>query len=219
MGAHPAHSFAEQASGGVAKLANLKIFHSESFHDAVAAHGFLQNLVELAETGLAAFHGAADAPAKFCDRPHDHREEHDGAEGHLPIDLQQHAKKNNEAKDLAENVGQIFGKREPGALDVVNHRGNEAAGGLVLEKCDGLANHALVNFVAQLSDGAVADGLDQHAAREFTERLGEKYDHHGNNDDGFNVVNAVREKFIQVDGMAAEGHGEERNGRVAGGGI
>ena len=58
------------------------------------------------------------------------------------FDLKQHGEENEQRKTLAKEVGEVFGERDAGALDVVDDRGNQAAGGLMLEESDGLANDA-----------------------------------------------------------------------------
>jgi len=49
-----------------AKLSNLEILHAKGLHHAVAGHSFLQNLIQFAELGLAAFQRSVGSSVPAC---------------------------------------------------------------------------------------------------------------------------------------------------------
>ncbi len=122
-GAHPAHAVAQQAARSLTEFPDLEVLHAEGLHHAVAAHGLLQNLAELAEAALAAFRGVADFSAEFSDRKNDQRKHHGYGERHLPIDIEHHRNKDNQRETFLKEIGEIFGERDAGLLNVVDHRG------------------------------------------------------------------------------------------------
>ena len=133
-GADPAHVFAQQIARGLAELADFESFHSEGFHDAVAADGFLQNLAQVREARTAFFRRVADLPAELADRPNHQRNQNRGTQRHSPVDDQQHGDKRDEAEDLAEEFGEPVGKGAAHLLDIADDRGHHAADRIVLEE-------------------------------------------------------------------------------------
>src|SRR4029077_8828528 len=137
---------------------------AESFDYAISGDGFLKDLAKIAEAGLTIFRGAANFAAEFCDRQDDHGQEHDGAERHFPVQAEHHGDEDQESKTFTKEIGQVFGKRDAGAFDVVDGYGEEAACWMVLEKTNRLANELGVYGVAQVGDRGVAHKLNLRGA-------------------------------------------------------
>ncbi len=72
---------------------------------------------------MAAFRGVADFSAEFSDRKNDQRKHHGYGERHLPIDIEHHRNKDNQRETFLKEIGEIFGERDAGLLNVVDHRG------------------------------------------------------------------------------------------------
>ena len=152
-------------------LRDLERFHAECFYDAIAGNGFLEDLAEFAETRLAVFGGAANFAAEFADGKDNQRQENDGAERHPPVQCEHDGDEDNQRETFAEKVGEIFGKRDARAFDVVDGDGEQASGRMVLEEADRLPDDFGVNVVTQIGDGGVADVLDLRRAQIFGDAL------------------------------------------------
>jgi len=145
-------------------LAISKFLHAEGFDHAISSDGFLKNLAEIAEAGLTIFRRTANLAAELVDRQDDHGQEHDGAERHSPVQAEHHGDEDKESKTFAKKIGQVLGKRDARALDVVDGYGKEAARRMVLKKTNWLANEPGVYGVAQIGDRGVAHKLNLRGA-------------------------------------------------------
>ncbi len=217
-GAHPAHALAQQAARSLAELADLEILHAEGFDHAVSADRLLQNLAELAEAALAAFRGVTDLSAEFSDGKNDQGKHHAHSEGHLPIDVEHHREKDNQRETFLKEIREIFGERDARFLDVVDDRRQHTTRRVMLEKSDGLTDDFCVDVIAQVGDGRVPGVLNFGYAEIFGDAFENENHHERDAEDGPHMVNARREKLIEVDGAAA-GNGKEgklRAGRRGG---
>jgi len=179
-------------------FSDFKILHAKGLHHAVAGHGFLQDLIQFAELGLAAFHGAPDLPPQLADRPDHQRQKNTAAQSHSPINVEKDGEKGEEGKSLAKNFGEIFGERGARALHVVNDRGHHPSGRLLLEESNRLSNDFCVHFVSQIRQRAQPHKLHQRAAAKLRQRFHREHHQQRNGNDGPYVVNAVRKKVVQV---------------------
>lgn len=204
VGAHPAHIFAQELASGFAEAADFEALHAEGFHDAIAGDGFLKDMAQVGEADATGFRGTADFFAKAADGDDDQRDENRGAESEFPIDGEQDGDEGDEREYLAEEIGQEFGEGAADLLDVVNDRGHEAAGGIVLKEADGLLNQAAIDAIAKVHDAGVADVLNHCAAEKFGEGFDEKDGEQGEGEDGPDVTDGVREEGVEIDGVAVE---------------
>ena len=218
-GANPAHVFSQQAAGGGTELRDFEVLHSKGLHHAVAGDGLLENLAEVGEAGLAFLDRVADLAAEPADRDDHQRQKHDGDEREFPVDQQQNGGKTGEGKDLPEEVGQPFGECTAEALDVVDHGGHQAAGGVFLKESDGLLDQLFVDLVAEVGDGAQTDALDDDSAKKLRESFDEEEHDQGNGEDGPGVVNARREKIIEIDHALKEGNLHQGELRIVHAGL
>ena len=163
--AHPAHVVAQQLASGVAEFADFEIFHSESFDDAISSGGFLQNLAEVGKASLAVFRGTPNFAAKFSNRDDDKREEHNGGQGHFPVQPKEDTDENDEAESLLKKVGQVFGERDTSAFHVVDSGGEKATDRIVLKEGDGLADDFCVDLIAKIGDCGLSDVLNLRDAQ------------------------------------------------------
>ena len=70
--------------------------------------------------------------------------------------------------------------------------------GSLLKKADGQPNDFFVELVPQIREGAMPDELNERAAAKLGQRLHKKHHQQRDGNDGPDVVDAVREKVIQV---------------------
>src|ERR1700683_4819141 len=208
-GADPAHIFAKQLARGFAEFANFETFHAEGFHDAIAADGFLKYLTEVGEAAAAGFGGAADAAGQFCDGPDDKRDQDRRADGHAPVNHQEHGDKYDQVENLAKEIGQVIGKGGAHLLDIGDYGGHNATDGIVVKESHGLLDALPVTAVAQVGDAGEADILDQGAAEIFGDRLDQKNEKQGEGEDGPDVVDARGDEIVQVDDASGAGNLEE----------
>src|SRR6185369_1590706 len=192
------------------ELVDFEGFHAEGFNDAVARDRFLEDLAEFTEARLAVFGGAANLAAEFVDRKDDHREEHDRAQGHSPVQCENDGDKDEEGETFAEEIGKMLGERDARALDVVDDHGEKAAGGVVLEETDGLADQLGVNRVAQIGDRCVADVLNLRGSQIFGYGLDAEDHQEREKENCLYVVEAGGEKGIQVNDVFRKGDFAER---------
>src|SRR5262249_55823485 len=195
-GAHPSHALAQQATSGVAKLANLEILHPESFHNAITGNRFLQDLAQLSEPALTTLRRMPDLAAKFADGEHDQWKHDTDSQRHFPVDVEHHEKEDDECEALLKKIGEILGKGYTGLLNVVYDGGQNSAGGMMLKKSDGLANDFSVHLIAKIRDGSVAGVLNFGNAKIFRNTLGYKEDDQRDAEDGPHVMDARRKKLI-----------------------
>ena len=98
------------------------------------------------------------------------RQEHDRAERHLPAGREQHGEQKKQREDVPETKSQIFRKRVPHALDIVDDRGHQAPGRMVLEKTDGLPDDLCIDLIPQIGDARNPRVLHQHVAENIPRR-------------------------------------------------
>ena len=149
------------------ELSNLKLFHPKRFDHAISAHGFLKNLTEFTQSRLAILHGAADLLSQLSYRPQHQRQKHRRAQRHDPIEAKKHGNEYDQRETLTEEVGKVFRNGEPSALHVVDYHRHQAAGRLVLEEPDGLADKLGVNFIAQIGHRAMTNRLNERVTQEL----------------------------------------------------
>ena len=115
--------------------------------------------------------GAPDALAQRPHRPDDQRQQHDRAQRHLPIGDEQHDQQEKKRENVPETDGQILRKRVPHPLHVVDHRGHQSPGRMVLEKTDRLADDFCIDLIAEIGDAGNPRVLHQHVAEIFRNAL------------------------------------------------
>jgi len=126
----------------------------KAFTTPIAGHGFLQDLAELTQAALAALRRVPDFSAEFSDRKYDQRKHDANREAHLPIDVKHHDEKNDEREAFLKEIGENIGERDAGLLDVVDHRGQNAARRIVLEEPNRLTNNFAYTWLRRLVTAA-----------------------------------------------------------------
>ena len=207
--ANPAHIFAEEVARGFAEFFDFETFHAESFHDAIAADGFLKDLAEVGEASAAGFGGAADAAGQLCDGPDDEGHENSRADGHAPVNYEQHGDEDDQAENLAEEIREIIGEGAAHLLDIGDYRGHDAADGIVMEEADGLLHDFGVHAIAEIGDAGEADILNQGAAEIFREGLHQENKKQREREHGPDVVNARGNEIVHVHDAIGAGNLEE----------
>ncbi len=107
----------------------------------------------------------------------------------------------------------LFRERDAGLLDVVDHRGQNAARRVVLEEPNRLTNDFRIDLVAQIGDGGVANVLNFSYAKVFRDAFGNVKHNEGQAENSPNVVNVGRKELIQINGTSAR-DGKERELRT-----
>src|SRR5712692_5760034 len=157
-----------------------------------------------------------------AETPHgnDHqREEYHGDEREFPVDQQQDGGKAHKGKDLAKKIRQPLGQRAADALDVVDHRGHQAAGGILLKKTDRLLDQLFVNLVAEVGDRSQADVLDDRIAEKLRQAFGQEEHHQGDGEDGPRMMDPGGEEIIEIDNALEKRNFDQGELRVVHAGL
>lgn len=108
-----------------------------------------------------------------------------------------------------EEVHQEFTHGWTGTLDVIDGDGYQAAGRMIAEKTDGLAENFGEKGVAQVRDGGETGVIDFGCAEIFGNGFGDIHENKCKGENRPDVVNARREEIVEVDGFAGPGDGNE----------
>src|SRR6202044_528691 len=125
-----------------------------------------------------------------CDGPDDQRDQDRRADGHAPVNHQEHSDEYDQVENLAKEIGQELGEGGAHLLDVGDYGGHDAADGIVVKESHRLLDDLHVNAVAEIGDAGKANILDQGAAEIFGDRLDQKNKQQGEGEDGPDVVDA-----------------------------
>ena len=116
----------------------------------------------------------------------------------------------DEGKELLQEFGQHAGHGELDALDVVDDRRQQRAGGVLLEESDRAAQRRVVKFVAQIGGHTEAGVVRQIGAAVIEDSLEDGGDDQCKGDDGPDVVEVLRNKRSQVPLDAKEWNRQQR---------
>src|SRR5579859_1756023 len=151
---HAAQVGAQQTAGSLLETQTFPKLRIERFHDAIAGHRFVEDVLDLGKLVLAAASTGADFPADFARRRNDHRDEQE----ERPTEIATQADDNNQSHDEREKLLQEFSDyradRDLHAVHVVNQRGKDGAGSVLVEEARGAAQRGLVKMIAQVGDHA-----------------------------------------------------------------
>ena len=210
-GADGAKVGAEQALGGATEAQGLPEFHAEGLHDAIAGDGFVQDVVDLGELVLPAAGGVADAAADAMHRDHDERNEQQQHPGQLAAEQDNHDGGEDQGKELLQELGQHGRHGSLHALDVVDQRGEQRAGGEAVKEGDGAAEDGVVEVVAQVGDQSEAGVIHQVGAGVVEQSLGNGGSDQRKGDHGPRVVKVTGNKLLEVDGLVRPGRSKEHD--------
>ncbi len=163
--ANPAHIFAQQPLRRVFELEDFEVLHAEGLHDAVAAHGLLQDLAEVPKPALAVFRRAPNLLPQFSDRHNDQRYQNGCSKRHLPIEHDDDRHKHEQRETFLEEVSQVFRKSDARALHVVDRGGEQTARRIGLKETNRLANDLGVYLVPQPGDRSLSYVLNLRDAQ------------------------------------------------------
>ncbi len=206
----------QQSFRGVAKFSDFKTLHAKRFHNAITGNIFLNDLIQLAQSFLAFFHGLSNHSAQRADGIHHGGNQDQRCSCHTPINQEQRDGEKEQAEQLVQPVGEPIGKKITHAFNIVNYRRHYAADGVVLKKSDGLANEFFKNAIAQIRDGGKSDELHKHRAGKFGDAFNQKCEkkRYRKNRSGVVAANAHRKKRIQIDHVLIPRQRDQRQFRA-----
>ena len=114
------------------------------------------------------------------------------------------ASRKNSVKMCRKPQGQILRKRVPHALDVVDDRGHQASGLMVLKEADGLPDDFRIDLIPQIGDARNSRVLHQHVAKKFRDALADKNSQDGNREQSSDAVNPGGKKGVQINRLVGE---------------
>ena len=127
-------------------------------------------------------------------RPDHQRQQHDRTERHLPTGREQNDQQKKKRENVPETERQIFRKRIPHALDIVDDRGHHAPGRMVLKEADGLPDDFCIHLIPEIGDAGNPRILHQHVAKKFRDPFADKHSQNGDREQCPDAVNLVREE-------------------------
>ena len=183
----------------LAEAQQLPELHVESFHDAIAGDGLVQDVLNVGELVLAAAGSAAHIAADAEDRAHSNEPEDREDPGQAPAERDHDNHHEGEREGLLQEVGEDRRGHVLHALDVVDEGGEQRAGGVLLEEGDGAAQDRLVEVVAHVGDHAEAGVVGEISAGVVANALEQRGGDEREGDHGPVVVEARRDQVLEGD--------------------
>ncbi len=157
LDASDAHVDAEEAAEFLVEARAFVILHAEGFDHAIALVGLLQKHIEPAELALCVFGHLAHALGKAHHGEDGGREDDQGDERELPIDVKGAGQYGEQACALAEDGKEAVDTVGSNDGDVVDDARHHHAGGRAVEKREGLVLQGLVQLAADIESGFLDD--------------------------------------------------------------
>jgi len=164
LDAHVAQIGAEEALGCFLKAQNLPQFCVEGFYDTIACHRFMENVLNLGELILARASACAHFATDFTRRSDDHGNKQEQRPTEVSAVLDDEVQAYNEGEKLLKEFSDNRAEGELHTVYIVDERGEDGAGGVLVKKARRPAQGSFVKVVAQIGDGAEAGIVDQVGA-------------------------------------------------------
>ena len=148
LNAHAAQVGAEQAAGGFLEAQNLPQLAAEGLHDAVAGHGFMQDVLNLSQLVLPGASAGAHFPADLARRGNHHGHKQQQRPTELSSVIDDESEPDHEGEELLQEFAHDRADRVLHLVHIVDERGEDGARGVLVKEAGGAAQRGFVEVVA-----------------------------------------------------------------------
>ena len=143
-------------------------------HDAIARDGFVQDVLNLGQLVLAGARAGADFPADLARRGDHHWNEQHQRPAQMAAETNYENDSDKESKELLKKLADHGTERKLHAIHVIDERGKNRSGGMLVKEARRAAQRGLVEVIPQVGDHPVACIAHQVSAEVVAHSLGDR---------------------------------------------